>query len=112
VKKKLVVGIVTIFFFTVVAGIYVYGIEDELEKHAKKEAITLISDLHELDEDLIRVDSTSLEKEYGSYAISLIDQHLDDEYQVAVILNEEQTDIDFTIDVTGTFDKYGLAYCH
>ncbi|WP_416148509.1 hypothetical protein ACM26V_19930 [Salipaludibacillus sp. HK11] len=111
-KKSIAVASV---MTSIVAGfIFVYFItlNDEMKQQAKKEAITLISDLKEVDETELTVDSSDFARDYGSYAIAVIDKEKAEKYQVAVILNEEHSGIDFAIDVTDTYDKYGLAYCH
>lgn len=110
IRKKIItfVGVLTI----VLSFVLFVTLNDELKKHAKEEAVSLISDLNEIDASLLQVDSAELAPERGSYAIAVRNKEDAKTYQVAVILNEEQNDINFAIDVTETYDKYGLAYCH
>lgn len=98
----------------IVAGCVVYFVSwnDELNQQAREEAISLISELNQTDASALTIDSADLDTEYGSYAIVVTDIKDAKTYQVAVILNEDQSNINFAIDVTDTYDKYGLAYCH
>ena len=103
VLTAIVLGSIVVYFF----------INDELKNQAKQEAISLILDLNEMDASALTVESADLAPEQRSYAVTVTNKEDDNKtYQVAVILNEEQSDIDFAIDVTDTYDKYGLAYCH
>ncbi|SES36868.1 hypothetical protein [Salipaludibacillus aurantiacus] len=95
-----------------IAGLFIFANGDGLKKEAEEKALALIEDLHDRDINGLSVESADRAREYGSYAISVKDETEGNVYHIAVILNEEQTDIDFAIDVTGTYDKYGLAYCH
>jgi len=99
---------------TILAGFVGYFTiwNDELKKHSKEEAISLISELNNIDASALTIDSIELAAEYGSYAIAVSNKDEAKSYQVAVILNEDQSEINFAIDVTDTYDKYGLAYCH
>jgi hypothetical protein len=112
--KKLISIISAAFLLmgATIAGVVILTNGDGLKKEAEEKALILIEDLHNRDINGLSVKSADRAKEYGSYAISVRDETEDNVYHIAVILNEEQTDIDFAIDVTGTYDKYGLAYCH
>ncbi len=109
-KSAAVFGILTAI---VLGSIVVYFfINDELKNQAKEEAVSLILDLNEMDASALTVESADLAPEQRSYAVTITNKEDDKTYQVAVILNEEQSEVDFAIDVTDTYDKYGLAYCH
>jgi uncharacterized protein YpmB len=102
VLAAIVLGSIVFYFF----------IHDELKNQAKQEAISLILDLNEMDASVLTVKSADLAPEQRSYAVAVTNKEDDKTYQVAVILNEEQSEVNFAIDVTDTYDKYGLAYCH
>ncbi|WP_280771354.1 hypothetical protein [Salipaludibacillus daqingensis] len=106
---KLTFGLTTLLIAGVAIFFFVW--EDELKRKAKAEAISLVSELNGFDSDTLTVDSVDHAKEYGSYAVAVSNKE-SKTFQVAVILNEQQDDIHFAIDVTDTYDKYGLAYCH
>ncbi|UCZ53630.1 hypothetical protein LGQ02_02185 [Bacillus shivajii] len=81
----------------------------EAEKAAANFAKEYVEEEYQVTTEQIDVTDVIYSEAEDRYAVSL--QHEETDYEFALRLDEDQ-DLSFILDVTGQFDKFGLAYCH
>ncbi|MGJ9382765.1 hypothetical protein [Salipaludibacillus sp. CF4.18] len=94
------------------SGFYFFGGSSEMEKKVEEDAIALISEQQNIDKSDLSLEEMTYSEDALSYAVLLNNKSNSEDYAVAAILSEDESEISMLIDVTGTYDDYGLAYCH
>ncbi|SDZ11778.1 hypothetical protein SAMN05421736_106140 [Evansella caseinilytica] len=110
-KRKNIFVIAGVFLIGSAASFFFGSWLPQEHRIAAGHGIDYLVDEYELTGARIEIDQVNYWEEGDRYAVRLYDIDQEKFYELALRLDDEQ-EAAFILDVTGSFDEFGLAYCH